>query len=481
MVMSGLDVKQAELLEAKRRIPCEIASEAGVVSRADAIGWEYRDRGAVRFVKWRGKDKRFWIEPSGQKLQLWNIDALREGTPDLVIFTEGEFDALAWMTAGAPHVVSVPNGAPGTPGHGDINPSEDDAFAYLWNGSQLIPELLPAKKIVLSTDADGPGRILAEELAIRLGRERCWLVTYPEGCKDANDVLVKYGVDGVGDLLANAKPLVPNELVPVTDLPRNPLSVSHSTGWGEMDGAMMIVPPELIVLSGMPNAGKSQFAWALGANLARLHGWRGAVIQFEDGANRLQDSLLAYASAWKGSGRGCIGDDPAGWVRRMFLAPQPENAEGLEASDRTMRWVLDRIKEAGQRHGCRWVIIDPWNEIEHDWGKQYTETQYISRMLKLLKQACRRYTMAIVLIAHPKIASVEKAIDECDLNDVAGGMAWNAKADHGVILARHPTEQNVIYVKVSKSRDQRLMGVPGICQLRYNARHSTYEFVGKGI
>jgi twinkle protein len=374
----------------------------------------------------------------------------------------------------------VPNGAPGRPGEGEIVPTEDDAFSYLWNGSQLIPELLGVKKIILSTDGDKPGRILAEELAIRLGRERCWIIEYPDGCKDANDVLIAHGIEGVGDLLTSAKALVPNELVPLTDLVRNPMSVAHSTGWSGADETLMIVPPELIIMTGFPNAGKTEFAWSLGANLSRVHGWKGAIIQFEDGVNRMQDSFINYARHWAGVGPMNTGTSPEAWVRRMIYTPKPEDTEGFEASDRTMRWVMERIKEAGQRHGCRWVIIDPWNEIEHDWGKQYTETQYISRMLKLLKQACRRYTMCIILIAHPKTSSTEKQIADADLNDVSGGMAWNAKADHGIVVARHPIDKSITYVKVCKSRNQQIMGLPGIFQLRFNRPKATYSFVQVG-
>jgi hypothetical protein len=34
---------------------------------------------------------------------------------------------------------------------------------------------------------------LREELARRLGKSRCWIVRYPKDCKDANEVLFKYG------------------------------------------------------------------------------------------------------------------------------------------------------------------------------------------------------------------------------------------------------------------------------------------------
>ena len=42
------------------------------------------------------------------------------------------------------------------------------------------------KKIILATDDDQKGRVLRDELAVRLGRSRCWFVTYPKGCKVAN-------------------------------------------------------------------------------------------------------------------------------------------------------------------------------------------------------------------------------------------------------------------------------------------------------
>ena len=52
----------------------------------------------------------------------------------------------------------------------------DTKYSYLWN---CCKELDPAVKIVLATDNDGPGNNLAEELARRLGRERCWRVRWP--------------------------------------------------------------------------------------------------------------------------------------------------------------------------------------------------------------------------------------------------------------------------------------------------------------
>ena len=59
------------------------------------------------------------------------------------------------------------------PGEGDIVPAEDRRFAYLWEqveGVALKAALATAKRIILATDDDKAGRILREELAVRLGR-----------------------------------------------------------------------------------------------------------------------------------------------------------------------------------------------------------------------------------------------------------------------------------------------------------------------
>jgi len=45
----------------------------------------------------------------------------------------------------------------------------------------------------IAMDGDEAGRHMASELVRRLSASRCMFVTYPEGCKDANDVRMKLG------------------------------------------------------------------------------------------------------------------------------------------------------------------------------------------------------------------------------------------------------------------------------------------------
>lgn len=477
--------EQAIALERKRGISPGIAELFGVVSHPtieQSMGFQFRDGGRVSHTKWRFPDKQFRIEPAGQPKIFWNIDSLRVGSspPPLVIITEGEIDALSFLQAEVSCVISVPNGAAGNLGTGDIDPEDDNGFSYLWRGNAIIPELAHAETIILATDSDKPGRILAQELAIRLGKERCYLVEYPEGCKDCNDVLMRHGPEAVQDLIGRVRPMWPTELVPVPDLPDDPFSEPHSVGWSAFGQEnMLITPPELIITTGCPNAGKSEWSWNLACQMARLHRWKTSIIQFEDKKERLMRSLGGYAETWSRDPdwKDDIGN-PTEWVRRHFFAPMPESIDDVDSS-RCLNWVLERIKEAATRHGCRMVIIDPWNEIEHDWGRQYSETQYIMRSIKLLKQAMRRYSIVINLIAHPTKEGEKIRSADANLNVVSGGAAWNAKADHGVHIDREDEDPSVSIVKICKSRDWEIMGRPGTARLQFDPHGKIYRYAGR--
>ncbi len=461
-----LSTEHAKWLETKRGISCEIAAAAGVGSSKGNLVFDYQS-----FVKFRKSDKTFWIEPSGAELRLWNEGGVcQQSAPDApLIVTEGEFDGLSFMEAGAMNVVSVPNGAPrDTLGEGEIVPDTDTAFKYLWEGNRLKPWLLAYGKIILATDNDKRGRVLRDELAVRLGRNRCWHVTYPVGCKDANDVLLTHGPAGVTDLIRNAKPIIANRLTKFSDIPRSASQVRYSTGWGKLDQHLMICPPELMIVTGPPNAGKSQWTLAMVANLARVHGLRGAIFQFEDNVERNRRDLLSYAKAWQFASDGGkpIGKPPVEWVDDMFVTISPTEDKD-ENIDFNLEWLHDSIEEAACRHGAKWVKIDPWNEIEHVWKVNETETTYTNAALRDLKRMARRYQILIIVVAHPTKGVQDKTIDQMTLYDVSGSAAWRNKADHGVIIHRDNPGDLVTHVKIDKSKDFKIMGVPGTVDMEF--------------
>lgn len=472
-----LSEQHARLLESKRRISSETCARLGIVSQGRALGFEYRTAsGMLSFVKWRGPDKSFWIDPEGARLSLWGLDRLSEiaGTQDSLIITEGELDAASVVDAGFACVTSVPNGAPAKPGEGVIDPREDRQFGYLWDDTGLVEPLRLADRIILAVDNDGPGKVLRDELAIRLGADRCYGVTYPAGCKDPSDVLQKYGHGKLREVINGAWALIPDRLCRMGEvvIPGEPTRLT--SGWANLDDGLgfRIVPPELIIITGKPGAGKSQFAVNLGLNLSRLHGLRGAIVQFEDSIRRVRRDLDGYSQLWH---HGDI-DAAEAWVNDMVFVVPPTIGDD---DKRDLKWLHTIIWEAAARHGCKWIVVDPWNEIEHMWDRGHGEVEYTNNALRDLKRLARRYDIVIMLVAHPdKAAGRNETIDSMTLYSISGGSAWKNKADHGIIIGREVVEgaeTGDTIVKVDKAKDHITMGLPGSVKMRFDPRARTFS------
>jgi hypothetical protein len=58
---------------------------------------------------------------------------------------------------------------------------------------------------------------------------------------------------------------------------------------------------------------------------------------------------------------------------------------GVENMMPSIDFILDKAKDAVYRHGIRGLVIDPYNEVDHQRPNNQTETEYVSR---LLTQVC---------------------------------------------------------------------------------------------
>ncbi|XP_022845868.1 primase homolog protein-like [Olea europaea var. sylvestris] len=177
-----------------------------------AIAFTYRRNGELVNCKYRIITKKFWREMNTQKI-FYGLDDIK-GASDIII-VEGEIDKLAMEEAGFKNCASVPDGAPPKVSKKELPSAEEDTkYQYLWNCKEYIEKV---SRIILATDGDPPGQALAEELARRLGKERCWRVKWPkknnaESFKDANEVLMSMGPAALRKVIENA------ELYPIKGL-----------------------------------------------------------------------------------------------------------------------------------------------------------------------------------------------------------------------------------------------------------------------
>lgn len=469
-MLTSPDIQKFE----ERGLDPETAAKLGATFQNGRFTFDYLKDGASLFRKVRTVDKKFYIEPSGQRLQFWNLDSLRESHGLLqgklcpLVITEGEFDAIAVAQSVGGYVVSVPNGVAGKRSEGDIVIAEDNRFSYLWEGEKLLPEIEQFDRIILCTDGDEPGMILRDELALRIGEARCWYVDYPAGAKDANDVLKIHGEQGVRDLIARARPMRPGYLVRPSEIPPRALSITYSSGWGDLDANLMIERPELIVVTGQPNHGKGQFIRCLAFNLAAAHGWRTAFLAQEDPAHRVNRDMRRYAI----KRLGLPSADANQWVDEHFRISQMPEDEPV-----TLEMVENEMTSAAIHHDCQVFVLDPWNEVEHRFNKGENETQYIERALRQLLRKMRRLNLVLIIAAHPtKIEEGQKA----NLYKISGSANWKNKCQHGIVVHRTDAHSNQVEIIVEKSKDWETMGKPGKVFLDFDRDVCDYIFVSKG-
>lgn len=426
----------------KRGVDPETAVNQGVhTGNAGELVFPFYEQGKVVNNKYRAPQKRFWQDKDG--VQTWyNHDILLDPTLQTLIVTEGEMDVLTCIEAGYPHVVSPPSGAPNT----EVTTEDEDPngrfhFVYrTWERMKNIP------RFIIATDGDEAGQMLAQELVRRFRPHRCLFVTYPEGCKDLNEVMMQHGVGAVREVLDNAKPYPVKGLYRYSDLPPEPPIRPVSTGWTDLDKYFRPFPGQFIVQTGIPGAGKSEWNAAYIANLIRQHGWHCTAGIFEEPPQRFAARVKrAYAGKYPGllSEQERIELDQ---IIDHYLSFITQSISYDDDDDMTVTDFLDRADAAILRHGTKKVIMDPWNELDHKREYMENETDYISRAIRQIKRFAKMNEVAFQVTAHPT-----KVEGKIGLYSISGSAHWANKCDVGLIFERKG-EETMVNIKVRKPR-----------------------------
>lgn len=467
---------------AKRKISPETCRRHKIVYRVGEHGGEFQFPyfvdGEVVNVKHRGDGKKFMME-KGARLTFYGLDDVKD--TDEVVIVEGEFDKLALEEVGVKNVISVPNG------HNIAKNKEKDEdlknqgrFEYL---AHAADRLLGKKRFLLCVDQDEVGRDLEWELARRLGRAKCFRVRMPE--KDANDTLIKHGPDVLRQCLLQAEPYPIDGLYSVNDFAQAVMDqydrqqvAGKTTGWENVDNFYTVAPGRLTVVTGIPSHGKSEFVDALLVNLADHHGDRFAIFSPEHEKERHVEKLCEkhmlkpfFNKRFKNRGTKEELANGLVWCSRFFHFIDQSDDE----KEATIDWILDRARDAVMRHGITGLVIDPYNEIEHQRPKDVMETEYISKFLSRLKKFARNHGLHVWLVAHPYKLLPDKdgKFPRPTLYSISGSANFFNKCDNGIVVYRLEEGNKVeIHFEKIKFKNE---GQKGKATMQYDIRTGTYK------
>jgi twinkle protein len=157
-----------------------------------AIAYPYLRGGEVINCKYRDKDKNFRMATGAERL-LYGYDDISSTT----VIVEGEMDKLAVEVAGIRACVSCPMALRRR------TRRTSSRSSITWNDERLQK----VERWVIAVDNDAPGQFLQHELVRRFGAEKCLIANWPDGCKDANDVLMQFGADTLRECIEKAEPV----------------------------------------------------------------------------------------------------------------------------------------------------------------------------------------------------------------------------------------------------------------------------------
>lgn len=423
----------------------------------DVICFPYFVNEKLINIKFRGPQKTFKLN-SGSQLVWYNYDAILSN--DEIIICEGEIDLLSIMQCGFDNVISVPNGA------GNFEFIDDSI------------KLFEGKKILIAVDNDTKGIELRDELIRRFGPESCRIVNIKQH-KDANEYLAAEGGYELSQAIKNATevPIDGNITVKsfrsdIEDLFVNGMVKGKTLEIDEIDKYISWETKRLAVVTGRPGSGKSEFVDYLICKLNLLHGWKAAYFTPENYPlkyhySKLFEKLIGKQFSSHKSEQ--IDFDIAyEYINENFFYILPEN-------DLTIDKILLNAKSFVKTKGIKILVIDPYNKLDHQIGRNQTETQYVSQFLDKLAMFAKLNDVLVFLIAHPvKLDRTEIPT----LYNISGSSHFYNKTDYGFTVHRVFDESNLmtntIEVHWQKIKFKHL-GEQGVSELSYNYNNGRFE------
>lgn len=417
----------------------------------NVICFNYYREGDLINIKFRDGKKNFKLVTGAEKI-FYNIDGIKD--QKTVYIVEGEMDCLTMVQGGFTNTVSVPNGAHKTTNNLDYL---DRCYLYFENVEQVF----------ICTDHDQPGENLANELARRIGVEKCFRVNL-NGFKDVNEQLCTLGKVDVSNY--TAFPIT--GIYTVSDHWEAFLTLLKNgfpKGWkprGTLGTLLSFHPGYISIVTGIPGHGKSEVVDQILLQLCIDYNLRGGFFTPENWPTELHVlkliEKLVGKSAFKCSpeeltkGKNFL-DERIVWV-------YPE--EGYSLTD-----ILNKVRQAVLKYGIQWFVIDPWNKLEH----QDDSTSYVSRCLDEISNFNKKNGTHSFIVAHPTKMRMNQETGKYDapgLYDISGSANFYNKADIGMTMYKEGDGKNTLIIQKVKFK---FWGQVGTVPLNWNQDNGRYS------
>ena len=433
-----------------RGISRAITERYGITTRKDRentlVFSFYDDEGTLQFIKYRNTDPEA-IKEYGKEYCEKNCRPILFGMEccnlenKTLIFTEGQIDSLSLAEAGIENAVSVPLGKNGM-----------TWVPFCWDWLQNFDTF------IFFSDKEGDSLTLLDDLKNRLNGKilHVRLSDYRD-CKDANEILQKYGKQALRDAVNNAIPISNPLIKSLADIRRKDLKDIERfyTGIQELDTSIKgMFMGQLIVVTGKRGQGKSTFTQQLGIKAMKsgfpvfFYSGELQAYQFKSwierqiaGADYINDLTTEFGGTDYMLDVNIIPTITQWYASKCYVYDQ----EALTGEE--MESLVDTAEDAIKNYGCRVIVLDNlmtamMDDESIDLYRQ--QTRFVNRLTALAKT----FNVCVILVAHPK----KNSTGDADIISGSGNIANLADVVLEYCRMKPDNENCDCVVKILKNR-----------------------------
>jgi len=250
-----------------------------------------------------------------------------------------------------------------------------------------------------------------------------------------------------------------------------------TTGFESLDDFMKLSKGYLMVGTGYPSSGKSEFLDAILENMALQYGWKSLYYSPEN--HPVEEHMVKLSERYIGT--------------RFQRFEQEDQKKSLDFLEEHFAWLypkepyletlLDLAQEHKDKDGLDALVIDPWNAVYHNRGNNTMLHEYLSEALTKVIRFGRDNNVLMCVIAHPKIPQKDRQgnIPVPNLYDISDGAMWRNKSDYGFVVHRPDMDRitgNWVQVYINKVK-YKWMGSVGMAEFDYD--RDSGRFAERGI
>jgi twinkle protein len=423
--------------------------------------------GALIAQKTRTQDKEFpTYGPARKDLPIY-MSWLWPAKGRAVTITEGEIDALSYWQAWDHKwpVGSLPNGT------GSVKKAILKHYEHL----------VAFDHIYLSFDNDEPGRKALVEACNLLPAGKVKIISLPEGCKDANETLVKHGPQALIRAFYDAKDYRPDGIREGRDFTKERLKRRRRAGfdlpWPKLNGMWMgLRDGEITTLCAGSGIGKSTLARHIAYHMRTAHNLKiGNIFLEEDN----DTSVAAYVALHQGVPLKQLLSDPASLPDELWdasLAAVVWDAQmfydhfGSLQSDRLL--TMMRYMAAS---GCRFIVLDHISIVVSGL-ETYDERKDIDVLMTKLASFVKETDVGVIAIVHLKRGKNYNEGDQISITDMRGSASIEQLSFNLLALERDQQDEGQKLFAQMRSLKCRVTGETGEADLlKWNVTKGCYE------